>query len=177
MAILTVHHWTNARAGLTEMQRISRRQVVFTFDPDMMDTLWLVRDYLPEIIDIERQRATPISDIVDQLNADRIETVEIPHDCTDGFQGAYWRRPEEYLQAEVRGAILLFHSCHRGRCRGRWDSWRMICDQANGTDDTRACWTSKRWISDTGWWFPTKPRRSTAGHASPHVSQRMMKWE
>ena len=36
MAVLTIHHWTNARAGLAEMQRISHRQVVFTFDPEMI---------------------------------------------------------------------------------------------------------------------------------------------
>jgi hypothetical protein len=30
--------------------------------------------------------------------------VPIPHDCTDGFLGAYWRRPESYLSAEIRRA-------------------------------------------------------------------------
>jgi hypothetical protein len=32
----------------------------------------------------------------------------IPHDCTDGFLGAYWRRPRSYLDATVRGAISTF---------------------------------------------------------------------
>ena len=48
MAVLTVHHWTDPRRGLREMRRIARRQVVFAFDPGMVDSLWLVRDYLPD---------------------------------------------------------------------------------------------------------------------------------
>src|SRR6266851_3875064 len=33
---------------------------------------------------------------------------DLPHDCVDGFLGAYWRRPEAYLDAAVRGAISTF---------------------------------------------------------------------
>ena len=32
----------------------------------------------------------------------------IPHDCTDGFLGAYWRRPEAYLDPVVRASISVF---------------------------------------------------------------------
>lgn len=32
----------------------------------------------------------------------------MPHDCTDGFLGAYWRRPERYLDATVRLGISSF---------------------------------------------------------------------
>ena len=32
----------------------------------------------------------------------------IPHDCTDGFLCAYWRRPEAYLDAGIRSAISTF---------------------------------------------------------------------
>jgi len=105
MAILTVHHWTRPLDGLAEMQRISHRQVIFTFAPDRMDSLWLVRDYLPEISDFERQRALPINQILDSLQVISVDPVEIPFDCTDGFQGAYWRRPHEYLSVRVRAAI------------------------------------------------------------------------
>jgi hypothetical protein len=34
--------------------------------------------------------------------------VPIPRDCRDGFQGAYWSRPEAYLDAGVRSAISSF---------------------------------------------------------------------
>ena len=32
----------------------------------------------------------------------------IPHDCRDGFLMAYWRRPEAYLDPEVRANISVF---------------------------------------------------------------------
>lgn len=108
MAVLTVHHWRDPRAGLREMKRVSKRQVVFAFDVDQIDLLWLARDYLPEAIAFDRQRATPIGEIATALQSGRVETVPIPHDCQDGFLGAYWRRPEAYLQPDVRAAISTF---------------------------------------------------------------------
>jgi SAM-dependent methyltransferase len=105
MAILSVHHWESPQKGLAEMKRVSGRQVVFTFDPDLQDSLWLVRDYLPQIVDFENGRALPVDVIAECLGADRIDPVAIPHDCTDGFQAAYWRRPEMYLRADVQATI------------------------------------------------------------------------
>ena len=32
----------------------------------------------------------------------------IPHDCRDGFYGAYWRRPAAYLDPGVRSGISVF---------------------------------------------------------------------
>jgi hypothetical protein len=37
-----------------------------------------------------------------------VETIEIPHDCTDGFMCAYWKRPEMYLDPDARRAISTF---------------------------------------------------------------------
>lgn len=105
MAVLSVHHWTDPQRGLSEMRRVSRKQVVFTFDVEQQDSLWLVRDYLPEISTFEARRAIPVSQIADALAADRVEVVPIPHDCTDGFQAAYWRRPERYLESCVQASI------------------------------------------------------------------------
>ncbi len=34
--------------------------------------------------------------------------VPVPHDCSDGFLGAYWRRPEAFLSDGVRAAISTF---------------------------------------------------------------------
>lgn len=34
--------------------------------------------------------------------------VPIPHDCVDGFYGAWWRRPSAYLDAGVRAGISVF---------------------------------------------------------------------
>ena len=32
----------------------------------------------------------------------------IPHDCADGFYGAFWRRPRAYLDPRVRAGISVF---------------------------------------------------------------------
>ena len=39
--------------------------------------------------------------------------VPVPHDCTDGFLGAYWRRPRAYLDPRVRSAISTFSKITR----------------------------------------------------------------
>lgn len=105
LAVLTVHHWDDPAVGLAEMRRISRRQVVVTWDPEMFATeFWLVRDYLPEIARRERGLAT-LSAVVAGLHRPTVEPLLVPADCTDGFLGAHWRRPEAYLDPSVRAAM------------------------------------------------------------------------
>ncbi|MEM9215190.1 MAG: class I SAM-dependent methyltransferase [Cyanobacteria bacterium P01_F01_bin.150] len=105
MALLTIHHWTNPMKGLQEMRRVSRKQIVFAFDSNMTDSLWLVRDYLPEIKGLEPQRGISLQAIAEAIACSIVTPVPIPWDCSDGFQAAYWRRPEEYLKPAVRASI------------------------------------------------------------------------
>ena len=105
MAILTVHHWADQAAGLAEMCRVAPRRVVLAFDQDAAASFWLYQDYMPASNAIEAVRAPRVEDVADALDADRIEIVPVPHDCTDGFGGAYWRRPEAYLDPAVRAGI------------------------------------------------------------------------
>ncbi len=105
MTVLSIHHWQDPRRGLAEMRRVSARQVVFTFDPKRIADLWLVRDYLPQIIPLEQSRAIAIDVIVQQLDAHQVLPIPIPWDCCDGFQAAYWRRPEQYLNPLVQSTI------------------------------------------------------------------------
>ena len=44
LALLTVHHWTDPSAGLRELQRVAKRQVILTFLPDGHARFWLVED-------------------------------------------------------------------------------------------------------------------------------------
>jgi hypothetical protein len=67
---------------------------------------WLIRDYLPEVAGFNTGRPT-LNELVRTLGA-RAEPVLIPWDCTDGFFEAYWRRPEAYLDEEVRRGISLW---------------------------------------------------------------------
>ena len=105
MAVLTVHHWSDLHGGLREMRRVSRRQVVLTWDPGHHTELWLVSDYLPRIRDLDRSRFPSLSEVVDALDAHTVHPFPLPHDFTDGFQSAYWRRPEQYLDPVVRQGI------------------------------------------------------------------------
>jgi SAM-dependent methyltransferase len=110
MAILTVHHWSDLGAGLAEMRRVSRRQVVFTWDPDHARKLWITTDYVPAIDELESSRFATLRRIVEALDAHTVVPFEIPHDFIDGFQGAFWRRPEMFLDPEVRAASSTFAS-------------------------------------------------------------------
>ena len=104
LAVLTIHHWSDWRAGLREMVRVSRRKVVlFTWDPASENT-WL-SDYFPHLVDSDRLRFPSLTVLQATLGEIEVIPVRIPHDCTDGFMGAYWRRPSAYLDPGVRSAI------------------------------------------------------------------------
>jgi SAM-dependent methyltransferase len=105
MAVLSAHHFEDPKQGLAEMIRVARRRVViFTWDPDALAAFWLTADYLPHLVDDARWRAAAAGTVADLL-CGRITTVPIPHDCRDGFLGAYWRRPEAYLDPGVRAGM------------------------------------------------------------------------
>ena len=100
MAIATIHHWQDPIAGLREMQRVARRMVVLTFDFDGLNKFWLTRDYLPELTEYLVGRPT-LTEMARAIGG-RTEPVLVPWDCVDGFFEAYWRRPEVYLDENVR---------------------------------------------------------------------------
>jgi len=115
MALMTIHHWSDWRAGIAEMRRVApARVVVWTFDVDAMDALWVVRDYLPEVKEFDRARTPPIADVVDALGGADVRAVPIPHDCQDGVLAAFYARPEAYLDPAVRAGMSPFHVLDAG---------------------------------------------------------------
>lgn len=102
LALLTMHHWTDQHAGIAELRRVARRTVTFTFDTGVLP--WIATDYLPDIIGQDAFVFPPIREVAARLDAD-VEVVPVPHDCTDGFTGAYWARPEAYLDPAVRAGM------------------------------------------------------------------------
>ena len=111
LAVLTVHHWSNQDAGLTELCRVAReRVVIFTWDPESSG-FWLTRDYFPRFLEADRVRFPAMGSIMSHLREATATPVPIPHDCQDGFMGAYWRRPTAYLDAGVRRGISRFQLC------------------------------------------------------------------
>lgn len=107
MAILTVHHWSDKGRGLREMRRVTRGPVVIlTYDPAFRG-FWLA-DYIPALVALDEAQMPRMSDYAAWLGPVRVTPVPIPHDCTDGFLCAYWRRPAAYLDPKIRAAMSSF---------------------------------------------------------------------
>jgi SAM-dependent methyltransferase len=161
MAVLTIHHWTDLERGFNEMARVARkRAVLLTWIPDAAP-FWLTKDYFPEIAAHDREifpSAAVLSAMLERMIGPvHMAPVSIPHDCTDGFLYAYWRRPESYLNAEMRSAISSFAriDAEAGLARlradlssGRWAErnrdllaldtldlgYRIVCCEIGGKD-------------------------------------------
>ncbi|MBV9414517.1 MAG: class I SAM-dependent methyltransferase [Solirubrobacterales bacterium] len=119
MAVLSDHHWSDRRRGLSELRRVARRRVVlFNANPAEANLFWLTTEYLPEFLDLIPSRYTAPTvwenELRDALGDIAVTGIPVPHDCTDGFYGAFWRRPDAYLDADVRAGISVFSQLSSG---------------------------------------------------------------
>jgi hypothetical protein len=106
---LTVHHWSDLDHGVAEMLRIAcRRVVILTWDHSVFRRFWLLREYLPAAARTDADLAVPMTKLTSLLGDPTIIPVPVPHDCVDGFGGAYWRRPHAYLDPSVQAGMSLF---------------------------------------------------------------------
>jgi SAM-dependent methyltransferase len=115
MSTMSVHQWPDLEAGLTELRRVARGPVVIlTADPAHLREFWL-NDYAPEVMATEARRFPAIERVAAALGgavlgggvgawAIEVRVVEIPLDCTDGFNQAYYGRPELLLEPGARAA-------------------------------------------------------------------------
>lgn len=113
MAVISDHLWRDRARALSELRRVARRRVVlFNADPGLAERFWLTRDYLPGFVRLipERYRGSGVwvEEFRAVLGDVGLTIVPIPHDCQDGFYGAYWRRPGMYLDPQVRAGISVF---------------------------------------------------------------------
>lgn len=134
MATVTVHQWSDLEAGIAEMRRVTRGPVVILVgDPALMHRYWL-NDYIPEVRAIEARRFPPLDRIAAALGRHvDIEPVPIPRDCRDGFNEAYYARPEAFLDPQARLACSSWSlvpeavvarfvaDLSRDLADGRWD--------------------------------------------------------
>lgn len=105
LAILTLHHWADLSGGLLELRRVASRQVILLFEPWVSWQFWMV-EYFPECLSLPSEKRAPnIEDLRARLDVQTVVPVPVPADCIDGFAGAYWRRPESYLDPSVRAGI------------------------------------------------------------------------
>jgi hypothetical protein len=105
MTTFSVHQWSDVHVGLAEVRRVTRGPVlVLTCDPDLLANFWLA-EYAPEVIATEAARYPAIGAIVAALGPrSEVLPVPIPLDCVDGFNEAYYGRPERLLSADARRA-------------------------------------------------------------------------
>lgn len=141
-ALVTVHQWSDLERGLAEMRRVTRGPVILLVcDPDRMQDYWL-SEYIPEVREVEARRFPPIARLTAALGG-RVEVrpVPVPLHCTDGFNEAYYGRPEAFLEPAARlacsswslvprAAVERFvQNLTRDLASGRWDErhgqWRQ----------------------------------------------------
>lgn len=103
MASVTVHQWSDLERGLGEMRRVTRGPVVLLVcDPTRMQEYWL-NDYIPEVRAVEASRFPTLDRIAAALGDEvEVQPVPIPLDCRDGFNEAYYGRPEAFLDPQAR---------------------------------------------------------------------------
>jgi Methyltransferase domain len=105
MTTFSVHQWSNLGAGLHEMRRVTRGPVlVLTCDPTLVQRFWL-KDYARLVLATEARRYPALAAIREGLGgvAETL-SVGIPLNCRDGFNEAYYGRPEKLLDEGARTA-------------------------------------------------------------------------
>ena len=140
LAILTIHHWHNRAAGLAEMRRVARHRVVLlTWDPACGDAFWLINQYIPEILALDVPRFPSMAELSHCLGQLEVRPVPIPHDCQDGFLGAFWRRPNPTSTPTCGVLYQALHNCLPRSSRLRMAHLARTYAQDNGTPDSAGC--------------------------------------
>jgi SAM-dependent methyltransferase len=148
MAVLTVHHWPDRKAGLAEMRRVARRRVVIvTFDPAPLRDFWMVRDYFPAIAGLHSDRISSLV-LAAELPAASVEPIPVPRDCSDLFFAALWARPELVLDPDVVRPMWVWQSLSEDdRHQG---AERLAADLASGAWEERNGYLREEEALDVG---------------------------
>ncbi len=137
MAILTIHHWDQERErGLRELRRVTGGPVVvLTIDPTVSGELWLMKDYFPEVAELDHAIFPSIDELSEWLGPMRVETIPVARDTPDKMLLAYWAHPEWVLDPAARAATSGFARMPASVVDRVVDAVRR--DLADGTWDAR----------------------------------------
>jgi ubiquinone/menaquinone biosynthesis C-methylase UbiE len=115
ICILAAHHFMSLPQAISEMGRISPAGSIvwLTFDPRQIQPPWFA-DYFPTIWSDAFQMFPPLRELVNLFSVYtqkevNFATLMVPHDLEDCSLVAGWRRPEMYLDPEVRKCISCFN--------------------------------------------------------------------
>ena len=138
MAISTLHHWNDVRAGLRELRRVARsRVVILAWDKSFAGTFWLTNTYIPELERWTLANVPSLAEIEQELGPLTRQPLPVARDCSDGFLRAFWARPEAYLDISVYRNISQFnlvpeHAINAGTERLREDLESGVWDERFG---------------------------------------------
>jgi SAM-dependent methyltransferase len=111
MTLLSLHHWDGEREqGVRELRRVaSGRVVILTYDPRVSGEMWLMKDYFPEVDELDRRIFPAPEQIIEWLGGRAAAfTVPISCDTPDWHLGSFWAHPERVLDEEARNATSGF---------------------------------------------------------------------
>jgi len=105
MATFTVHQWPSLEEGLAEVRRVTAGPIVImTGDPAGVRRFWL-NEYLGDVLATEALRYPSVERVAAALGGSvQVQNLPIPLNCVDGFNEAYYGRPEMFLDPGARRA-------------------------------------------------------------------------
>ena len=111
MAVLTVHHWDEELDdGLAELRRVARGPIVIvTFDVEVSAQMWLVRDYLPGAVELDRATFPTLEHVADRLGGTvEVQVVPTSRNTPDWTFASFWAHPERVLDPSARASTSGF---------------------------------------------------------------------
>ena len=115
VVMLALHHFNNINRGISEINRIvaTGKIVIFAFEQSKIPDFWLA-DYFPDFISdtLDTFPSTKnIAQIFSQITQKEVEIIPflLPPNLKDLFAAAGWRKPEIYLNPEIRNGISTFN--------------------------------------------------------------------
>lgn len=111
MTVLSLHHWDEEQErGVRELRRVaSGRVVILTYDASVSNEMWLMKDYFPEVAELDARIFPPLETIAGWLGGTvKVSTVPIGRDTPDWHLGSFWAHPERVLDEAARNATSGF---------------------------------------------------------------------
>ena len=115
VVMLALHHFNNINRGISEINRIvaTGKIVIFAFEQSKIPDFWLA-DYFPDFISDTLDTFPSTKNIVQifsQITQKEVEIIPflLPPNLKDLFAAAGWRKPEIYLNPEIRKGISTFN--------------------------------------------------------------------
>ena len=174
MAILTMHHWDDWAAGLAELCRVAPRRVVLTMDFELHSRFWFLRGLRARGAASTPGSWDPGTRRVGRRTRWRlVNPAPRPPGHEDGVLGAYWCRPEAYLDPAVRAncsGLALADPAVVARGVAALEADLSSGAWHGGTPTWPSC---RRSTWGTGWSWRTRAEGGCAGTCQHQLLQRL----